>query len=118
MSEKNGLEGDISRWDGEGGSSQELDRLVNLRKFVDELSVASAPVEEPDSTLSDIRDILMLQAGLMMRLYDVNMRLLGSVDEEGAAALWEKHSTGMHENPPTMVPTFERTDDEEDKSSS
>lgn len=68
-----------------------------------------APVDDFD----DIKQILMLQVALLMRLYDVNMALLNQVDEKTADDVFEAHHAGRHFNPPTMIPVLERQEDEE-----
>lgn len=102
MNEQNGFDGDISRWDDEGGSAP-----VELTAEL----ITDPVIGDIRDILTDMRDVLMLQTALLMRLYDVNMRLLSEVNEDVASALWDKHEKGGHENPPTMVPVFGETDD-------
>lgn len=89
------------------------------RQFLDPEHPAELSSElVTDPVLGDIRDILMLQTALLMRLYDVNMLLLGHVDEETASELWEKHNAGGHNNPAVMVPVFSREEENDEASSS
>lgn len=41
---------------------------------------------------------------LLMRLYDVQMAILTSMDEDKANQVYESHEKGEHFNPPIFVP--------------
>lgn len=89
----------IEDWEGEGG-------------FVAPVEITGELVDSGPG-LQDLLDVLMIQTALLMRLYDVNMRVLESISHEQASQLWDLHDKGGHENPQTMVPSFERENDED-----
>lgn len=43
--------------------------------------------------------------GLLMRIYDAQMALLGAHYEEAAAELWDIHEAGGHRNPTMWIPS-------------
>ena len=52
----------------------------------------------------------LVQVALLMRLYDLGMAILTSMDEDKANQVFEAHEKGEHFNPPIFIPTPESTE--------
>lgn len=46
----------------------------------------------------------LVQVALLMRLYDLGMAILTSMDEDKANQVFEAHEKGEHFNPPVFIP--------------
>lgn len=46
----------------------------------------------------------LVQVALLMRLYDLGMAILTSMDENKANQVFEAHEKGGHFNPPIFIP--------------
>lgn len=46
----------------------------------------------------------LVQVALLMRLYDLGMAILTSLDEDKANQVYEAHEKGEHFNPPVFIP--------------
>lgn len=46
----------------------------------------------------------LVQVALLMRLYDLGMAILTSMDEDKANQVYEAHEKGGHFNPPVFIP--------------
>lgn len=53
----------------------------------------------------------LVQVALLMRLYDLGMAILTSLDEDKANQVFEAHEKGEHFNPPIFIPTPESMDE-------
>lgn len=60
--------------------------------------------EELKKQLGLVNQSLLVQVGLLMRIYDVQMALLSSVWKEKADEIWDAHQNGQHYNPNIFVP--------------
>lgn len=47
---------------------------------------------------------------LLMRLYDLNLAILSTMDEKRADEIYEAHEKGGHFNPPVFIPSSEEVD--------
>lgn len=46
----------------------------------------------------------LVQVALLMRLYDLGMAILTSMNEDRANQVYEAHEKGEHFNPPVFIP--------------
>lgn len=78
-------------------------------KWVEEPTAEELPPAELVSTGPSETELVIVS--LLMRLYDLNLAILSTMDEKRADEIYEAHEKGGHFNPPVFIPEVSGADE-------